>query len=77
MGRYIKTRKYQCCSGFADLAQWIEGLQPTTSPDVDWLEGLPGTIDHTGVSKWFQSGNRLVGVDKRNAIVVYRSNTIP
>ena len=60
----------------ADLAQWTEGLEATASPDVDWLEALPGRIDHTGVSAWFQSGKRLVGVDKRNAIIVYRNSSM-
>ncbi len=55
----------------AELAQWTKGLQPITSPDVEWLKVLPDNIDYSGVSTWFQSGGRLVGVDKDNAIIVY------
>ena len=60
----------------ADLAQWTKGLQPTASPDIDWLKVLPGRIDYSGVSAWFQSGSRLVGMDERNAIVVYRNRSM-
>jgi hypothetical protein len=57
----------------AELSQWTKGLSPTTSPEVDWLGDLPGRIDHSGVSVWFQSDRRLVGVDEDNAIIVYRN----
>ena len=57
----------------AELAQWTKGMKPTSSPDIDWLSVLPDGIDHSGVSEWFQSGNRLVGVDRKNAIIVYRN----
>ena len=59
-----------------DLTQWTTGLKQTASPDIDWLKELPGSIDHSGVSAWFQSGNCVVGVDKANAIVVYRNRTM-
>ena len=60
----------------AELAQWTKGLQPTSSPDIDWLGVLPGRIDYSGVSAWFQSGSRLVGVDEGNAIIVYRNRSM-
>lgn len=55
-----------------DLAEWSKGLARTSSAEIDWLRAFNGKIDHTGVSEWFKSGNVLVGVDKENAIVVYR-----
>jgi hypothetical protein len=58
------------------LSQWIEGLKPVESPDVEWLKTLPQGTDHTGVSVWYRAGGRVVGVDEGNAVVVYRNKSM-
>jgi len=57
----------------AEIPSWTQGLNPTDEPEIDWLDDLPGRIDRSGLSAWFGSGGRLVGVDEENAIVVYRN----
>ncbi len=56
-----------------ELTAWTSGLTPATSPATGWLADVPTPIDHSAVTQWFQKGGVVVGVDKRNSVVVYRN----
>jgi len=49
------------------------GLSHATSPDKTWLTGVPTPRDYSGVKQWFQEGGVVVGVDKHNSVVVYKT----
>jgi hypothetical protein len=59
-----------------EIAQWTKGLLPIKTPNIDWVDSLPGSIDRSGISTWYQSDYRLLGVDEKNAIIVYRNRTM-
>lgn len=59
----------------AEIPRWTEGLNAVTAANTDWLEYLPGEIDYSGISAWYASDNRLVGVDKVNAVIVYKNSS--
>jgi C4-dicarboxylate-specific signal transduction histidine kinase len=33
-------------------------------------------VDRSGISTWFNSDNRLVGVDEQKVILIYRNSSI-
>ena len=55
----------------AEIELWTNGLHSISLPNIDWMKNLPGSIDYSGISTWFKSDNRLVGVDEGNAVIVY------
>ena len=60
-----------------ELEQWITDLQPMQkAPVVIWLKRIPTKIDLTDLSEWFQQGGRVVGIDRKQQIVVYRNTTM-
>lgn len=59
-----------------ELPEWTMNLKSVSISDVGWLENLPGTIDRTGVTEWFQSGGTVVGIDRGKSVVVYRNTNI-
>ncbi len=59
-----------------EIELWTKGLLPTSPQNKDWMKNLPGSIDYSGISTWFSSDNRLVGVDERNAVIVYRNTSM-
>ncbi|HMN42881.1 MAG TPA: hypothetical protein PKE29_18725 [Phycisphaerales bacterium] len=59
-----------------EMPAWIPpGVSQTSAPDVAWLKSVPTALDLSGVSEWYVDGNRLVGLDRGNRIVVYRFST--
>lgn len=59
-----------------EIKLWTEGLEPIPSPKIDWIKNLPGSIDRSGISTWFKSDIRLVGVDERNGIIIYQNTNM-
>ncbi len=60
-----------------ELELWITDLQPMQqAPVVTWLKRIPTKIDITGLAEWFQRGGRMVGIDRKQQIVVYRNTTM-
>ena len=56
-----------------ELTAWTSGLTPSSLPETGWLTEVPTVIDYSMVTKWFQKGNVVVGVDNLNSVVVYRN----
>ena len=55
-----------------ELADWIpDGAVEMESPPT-WSTSLD-EIDTTGVSEWYQLGSGIVGLDRKNSVVVYRN----
>jgi len=57
-----------------ELPLWTDGLA-SSSENADWLNGVKQNVDVSGVNTWYRSGGKVVGIDKENAVVVYRLNT--
>jgi hypothetical protein len=56
-----------------ELAQWTQGLtRQAARPKEAPRTGNDG-IDATGVDEWYAADSRVVGVDRRRAVVVYRN----
>lgn len=57
----------------AELAAWIPAVPPRAdAPNLDWLQAVPTALDLSGVTEWYEDGNRTVGVDRARRIVVWR-----
>jgi hypothetical protein len=60
----------------AEVQGWVPASAGTaTAPDTTWLKSVPTTINLSGVSEWYVDGERTVGLDRSNRIVVYRLST--
>ena len=60
----------------ADLVSWTSGLTQSANADSSWLTEVPTAIDYSGVSLWFRSDHKIVGIDTKNAVVVYRNSSM-
>jgi hypothetical protein len=63
----------------SELRDWVPAGVNTSikanTVDTEWLRSVPTTLNLSGVSEWYVSGNRVVGIDRARRIVVYRSST--
>lgn len=48
------------------------GLERTRSPETDWLGTLPPGPPTSGVTEWYGTRHRMVGLDRERGIVAYR-----
>lgn len=60
----------------ADLATWTSGLTRVSKADTSWLSDVPTSINYSGVSEWFQSDYKIVGIDTKSAVVVYKNSNM-
>ena len=59
-----------------ELTEWVsQGMAPGISPVDGWHRKIANEIDVSNVSEWYSDGGRSVGIDRNNAIVVYRNHT--
>lgn len=53
-------------------ANSVAGAAPATK----WFESTADKIDVSSISEWHTDGQRSVGLDRQNSIVVYRNSTL-
>lgn len=59
----------------AELKAWELTPALPAPPDKDWLKAVPTSLDLAGVDEWFGDARRVVGIDRKRRIVVYRACT--
>lgn len=59
------------------IEQWLlpKPLDAAT-PEPMWHKETAHEIDISSVNEWYVDGNRTVGLDRANSIVVYRNSTL-
>lgn len=61
----------------SELQSWVPaGITATsTALDTSWLKSVPTTLNLTGVTEWYITPGKQVGLDRANKTVVYRANS--
>lgn len=55
-----------------EIALWkIEGVVPVDTSPLGWVDDIPGDIPTDGITEWYFSGKKMVGIDRDRAIVAY------
>jgi hypothetical protein len=59
----------------SELQSWIpSGVTASpTPPDTSWLKTVPTTLNLSGVTEWYITPGKGIGLDRANKIVVYRA----
>jgi len=63
------------------LPDWIPpGVRPCRTHEVEpaptlWLSSIPTSIDPRGIDEWYPDRQRLVGIDRKRRLVVWRVST--
>lgn len=61
-----------------EIYDWLPAaITPVQKPVPKWVTALPGNIATSGITEWYIDGKRLIGVDRENAIIVYRNDSMP
>ncbi|MBX3418859.1 MAG: hypothetical protein KF851_14735 [Pirellulaceae bacterium] len=55
----------------------LDGVKKLEGSPPDWVKNLPGSIDRTGLTEWYNKGGTTIGVDRERSIVVYRYTSTP
>lgn len=57
-----------------ELSLWIPaGVSAVSRADYDWIRGVPGGLSCLEITEWYVQPGHIVGIDRMNARVVYRS----
>lgn len=56
-----------------EMDAWTAGLKPGKQPDAKWLAKVPNAPKELGSMEWFMDRTRLVGIDRKNRMIVYRN----
>ena len=60
-----------------EVDQWIPGKAIKNEvSSSQWLQTLPGSIDKTGITEWYQQSGIEVGIDREQSIVAYRNTSM-
>ncbi len=58
----------------SELQAWVpSGVPPVATADRAWLDAVPTSAELGGISEWYVEKRRVVGIDRKQALVVYRS----
>jgi len=57
-----------------ELPLWTDGLNSSTE-NGQWVSETAREIDVSGVDSWYRGDRKVVGIDQKNSIVVYRLNS--
>lgn len=60
---------------FNEINLWVSDNMQLTQPG-DWPQRVASEIDVSGIKQWYQGGGKVVGLDRKNSLVVYRVNTM-
>lgn len=60
----------------SELPTWVISGSTVTTPDRDWLKSVPTRSDLSGLNEWYQEGGCIVGLDRAQHIVAYRSRSL-
>jgi len=59
------------------IQDWVptDGVE-ATAPASDWLQNTAQKIDVSSINQWYLNGSTLIGIDRDNSVVAFRSNTM-
>lgn len=60
----------------AEVDDWIPAdTEKAEGPPPAWVKQLPGKLAVEGVTEWYRSRNRAVGIDRKQSLIAYRNTS--
>lgn len=61
-----------------EIDDWVpDGSMKKVDTSSEWLSDLPGMIERGAISEWYHHGGTVVGIDRENSVVAFRSTSTP
>jgi len=58
-----------------ELPEWINGLNESSTRDVDWVSAIPAAPENLDGFQWYGDAKKRVGINEEEGTVLYRSDS--